>query len=391
MTGAVSDVSSPNSSTGMGSPINDDSSRNSKQQHVAIDLSTLPAAAAATATSLPAPTPPPRRRLQVLCITCDSLSIPLQFILLSAGVSICFMVISMLEEYLFRVLPGFTFGWFTTMFELISFAIFSLIERQVRGEPLLQRQVSLSSHTIVAVAMTASRGLTNWALSFLNYPTHIVFKSLKLFTVMLGSVLLLGKRYHAIEYVAVALLVSSAALFSLGDLEAAEGDQVDMKDNSMVGIVIVVLSLFADSLHSNTQEKVLKVQKAPESEVMLFSNSIAAVCTAGVTMIKGELIPAIIYCNLNPFAYLLLILRSIVVFLGVTCFVASIKHFGVLSATTVTTVRKVLSILMSFLLFPKPWLPKHALGLFIFVASVSLSLWHSKRQAAANERQQRLK
>lgn len=301
----------------------------------------------------------------------------------------------MLEEYLFRVLPGFTFGWFTTMFELISFAVFSVIERTLRGEPILARRVPLSSHGIVAVAMTASRGLTNWALSFLNYPTHIVFKSLKLFTVMIGSVIILGKRYQSVEYVAVVLLVGSAAFFSLGDLEASEApidtldtdDTVasnDGTDNNMIGIVIVLLSLLADSLHSNTQEEVLKVQRAPESEVMLFSNGIAAICTAAVTMIKGELLPALLYCNQHPFAYLLLILRSIVVFLGVSCFVTSIKHFGVLSATTVTTVRKVLSILMSFLLFPKPWMPKHAFGLFLFVSSVTLSLWHSRRTAALN-------
>jgi hypothetical protein len=49
---------------------------------------------------------------------------------------------------------------------------------------------------------------------------------------------------------------NSAALFSLGDLDAAaltHGHSDSMRENSTIGIVIVLVSLLADSLHSNTQ------------------------------------------------------------------------------------------------------------------------------------------
>jgi len=272
--------------------------------------------------------------------------------------------------------------------ELVCFAFFSLLERGLRGEKLFAHRVGISTHLLVGVAMTASRGLTNWALVFLNYPTHIIFKSLKLLTVMIGSVILLRKSYAFVEYVAVGLLVASAALFSLGDLDAASAifssdepaEPVSgAHQNSMMGIIIVVISLFADSLHSNTQEKALKIMKAPESEVMLFSNALGAVCTLFVTHYPmGELIPAILFCNEFPLAYILLLMRSSVVFIGVSAFVTSIKHFGVLPATTVTTVRKILSILLSFVAFPKPWMFKHGVGMLAFISSVSLSIWYMR-------------
>jgi hypothetical protein len=61
------------------------------------------------------------------------------------------------------------------MSELIFFSMFALVDRGARGERLLHHHVSLRSHTIVAIAMTASRGLTIWALLFLNYPTHVCY------------------------------------------------------------------------------------------------------------------------------------------------------------------------------------------------------------------------
>lgn len=87
---------------------------------------------------------------------------------------------------------------------------------------------------------------------------------------MIGSVVILRKSYAWVEYIAAALLVGSACLFSLGDIAVTP-------EYSTVGIIIVLISLIADALHSNTQESVLKEQKAPESEVMLFTNMFATV------------------------------------------------------------------------------------------------------------------
>jgi hypothetical protein len=95
---------------------------------------------------------------------------------------------------------------------------------------------------------------------------------MKLITVMIGSVIILRKSYAWMEYLAAGLLVGryiaclliyitvfksvlsltdefqlySACLFSLGDVAVAP-------EYSGVGIVIVLVSLIADALHSNTQ------------------------------------------------------------------------------------------------------------------------------------------
>ena len=44
-----------------------------------------------------------------------------------------FILNSFLEEYLFRALKNFKFGWYMTAFELLSFTGFAMLERFARG------------------------------------------------------------------------------------------------------------------------------------------------------------------------------------------------------------------------------------------------------------------
>jgi len=190
--------------------------------------------------------------------------------------------------------------------------------------------------------MTASRGLTNMSLQFLNYPTQVVFKSLKLLTVMIGSVLWVGRKYTAYEYIATMLTVASAVLFGLGDVDSAP-------QFSWLGIVIVLLSLVADSMHSNSQETLLQDHKATLRETMVYSNMFSAVGSFVVCLVTGELWKALAFCQQYPQVYFIFATQSILTYLGVLCFVSSIKRFGVVLATTVTTVRKIVTVLLSFL------------------------------------------
>lgn len=317
----------------------------------------------------PASPPPPseEQKLSVFGWDLTLYSRTMQFSILSLLVFFFFMVCSWMEEYMFKSLPSFRFGWYLTFFELLCFTGFSAAERKAAGQNILEHKATLIGHWIIAVAMTVARGLTNVSLQYLNYPTQVIFKSMKLITVMIGSVFLLRKSYTKYEYASVAMLVSSAVLFSLGDVDVAP-------EASTYGLVVVLLSLVFDSVHSNAQEVILRSQKAPTSEVMFFSNAFAAICSFLVCLFSGELFDAYAFGAENPILYVVFVARSIVIFCGVQCFLTMMKHFGAVSATTVTTVRKILTILASFVFFPKPFTIKYFYGIVMFVASVVVSL-----------------
>lgn len=101
---------------------------------------------------------------------------------------------------------------------------------------------------MVGLCMTLSRGLTNVSLQYLSYPTQVIFKSMKLITVMIGSIFYLKQSFDCLEYLSASALVTSAIFFSLGDVDVAPS-----MDNNVPGLVIVCISLIADAMHSTTQ------------------------------------------------------------------------------------------------------------------------------------------
>lgn len=235
-----------------------------------------------------------------------------------------------------------------TVFELLGFAIIASIEHLIVNGMQFRRHAPLYNHLVVALSMTFARGLTNMSLQYLNYPSQVIFKSLKLIVVLMGSVFIYRKRYPLKEWLSCILLVISAILFSLGDADVSPRF-------SLMGIAIVVASLFFDALHSNSQEHVLQAHNAPMLELMIFGNLFASGMSALITLISGEFLLAVNFCKEHPIIYVYFVLRTILVYAGVLCFVAIIKRFGVVVATTTTTVRKVLSVVLSFILFPKPF------------------------------------
>lgn len=249
----------------------------------------------------------------------------------------------------------------------------------LQSEPIWSHTAKYRHHLLVAFCMTLSRGLTNKSLEYLNYPTQVIFKSLKLITVMIGSIFMLQQRFSAVEYVSAAALVASAILFSLGDV--AETPEF----GGYMGFTIVCLSLVADAMHSNTQEQLLKKYNASVTEAMLYTNGFAAIMSWIWVIVTGEFAPAYNYCSDFPLAYILFVMRAAVIYLGVLCFVLTISTFGVVKATAVTTVRKILTIVVSFILFPKPISSKHVMGFFIFSLGVSLSIWDAMQRAAAQK------
>jgi len=317
----------------------------------------------------PVSPPPPSEEQKLYLFGWDltPFSRTMQFVILSLSVFFFFMASSWMEEYMFKSLPSFQFGWYLTFFELLCFTVFSAGERKYAGQDIFEHKATLRGHLYIAVAMTFARGLTNTSLQYLNYPTQVIFKSMKLITVMIGSVVMLRKSFSKYEYLSVAMLVGSAVLFSLGDVDVAP-------EASTYGLIVVVLSLVADSFHSNTQEMVLRNQKAPTSEVMFYSNMFAAGCSLVYCLLTGELFEALAFGAQHPILYILFISRSVVIFLGVQSFLTMMKHFGAVTATTVTTVRKILTILASFIFFPKPFTIKYFYGIVMFVASVVVSI-----------------
>jgi adenosine 3'-phospho 5'-phosphosulfate transporter B3 len=190
---------------------------------------------------------------------------------------------------------------------------------------------------------------------------------------MVGSLMMRGKKYSVAEYSASLLLAFSAALFSLGDNAVSP-------EFSYVGISMVLASLVGDSIHSNTQEEVLQKYEASNEEMMLYSNFLGGLLALVGISITGELQTALAFFSQEKWLYFALFLRTVVVYCGVWCINEMIRDFGVVMSTFMTTVRKVLSIFLSFALFPKPFTRLYLVAVFVFVFGLGLKVYDDRQR-----------
>lgn len=113
-------------------------------------------------------------------------------------------------------------------------------------------------------------GLSNTAVAYLNFPTFNMFKSCKLIPVMIGSIIILGKKYNFIDKLAVICMCVGLVFFTLADTHLNPSFE-------LYGVIMVSLALIADAIIGNVQEKAMKESDSSNTEMVLYSYSIGFV------------------------------------------------------------------------------------------------------------------
>lgn len=112
----------------------------------------------------------------------------------------------------------------------------------------------------------------------------------------------------------------------------------------------------------------MRAYSASNSEMVLYSYSIGFVYILFGEVVTGTMMPALMYCNQYPRIYLLSFIFSLVGYIGILFVLSMVKSYGALLAVTVTTFRKALSIIMSFVFFTKPFTIQYVWsGLIVFL------------------------
>lgn len=283
------------------------------------------------------------------------------FAVLAAGTVVMIGLSCWLEEIILRKLPGWRFHWTMAFFELAVFGGVAYLSS--RGAP---RVAPLRLYVAGAACMGLYSAAGKMAYDYVNYATGTVLKSAKLVPVMAVSVLWLRRTYHPFDYLAAALMTASAALFGLGERELAPDG------NTAAGFLLSFLCLALAALQSNVSDKCLRDFGASVDENMLYTNGLGAVFVlayllAGTT----EAEEATAYFFRKPEALALLVIRSATFYLGAWAYTLLMKHFGAVAAVAVTTTRKALTVMMSFVIFSgdKPLTAKYASAAALFFAA----------------------
>lgn len=285
------------------------------------------------------------------------------------------------QEYLFVQYDDFDYGFFLTLVQFLfySAASFVMLRKQKKAQLMKafvveKTQMNLTlSYLLLGTLMMAGVGLGNESMNYLNFPTKMLFKSSKLLVAMAIGFLITGKRYNRLDYIASFSLVFG--LFTLYNANTSASVKFEFK-----GVFLIACALASDSISANLQEKILQQGGQSPLELVFYSHAIGSIYLLLVCMITGQLTGAIAFCLRNPAALLIMLAYCILCFIGVQFVHTMTKLYGILATLTATSTRKVLSILISYLIFPKPFLFSHFLAIVLVFTGVFLRIYNKNRK-----------
>mmetsp|Transcript_27281 Transcript_27281/g.82258 ORF Transcript_27281/g.82258 Transcript_27281/m.82258 type:complete len:325 (-) Transcript_27281:18-992(-) len=292
-----------------------------------------------------------------------------------AGVFALYVAHDALQERAFRT-KGFTFGWFMTLVEIVVVSVCAAALEW--GTPPDENMAADDLKTVhrcvaaLAFCLATSQGTGSAALNYVHYPVKVAFKSSKLVPTMLFGIVLTRKKFSGLEYAAALLMCAALAGLSLADYRASSTAEAN---NQPLGCALLTAAVFADALVPNLQEKCLKELKYPVGRMIVYSNTGCALLVFAYCWSTGELARAVPWCLAHHEASALLFLQACCSYLGLRAYLVVVKDLSGVAGVVTTSLRKVLTLALSFVLFEKPFTSGHLAAFMLLAGGVALATY----------------
>lgn len=166
------------------------------------------------------------------------------------------------------------------------------------------------------VAMLAS----NEALQHVSYPTQVIGKSIKPVPVMLFGVLIAGKKYPLVKYLAILMVVVGIALFMQKDdkSKVKRDDPLPNHPYALLGFgeILLLVSLAMDGLTGAIQDKMNGSSKPEPHSMMYNMNKWSCLYLFVAVIVTGEVIEFMIFVQRFPFVIWYMVLLSVLGSIG---------------------------------------------------------------------------
>lgn len=295
-----------------------------------------------------------------------------QFLICSSGFFFGYLVNGICEEYVYNRLQ-FSYGWYFTFVQ--GFVYLILIRLQ--GFTTKQMVNPWKTYVKLSAVLMGSHGLTKGSLAYLNYPAQIMFKSTKVLPVMIMGAFIPGlrRKYPFHEYISALLLVIGLILFTLADAQT-------YPNFSIIGIIMILGALVMDAFLGNFQEAIFTMNPETTQMEMLFCSTVVGIPFLVLPMIlTGELVTAWNSCSQHPYVYGVLVFEAMATFIGQVSVLSLIAIFGAAATAMITTARKAVTLLLSYMIFTKPLTEQHGSGLLLIAMGILLKMLPDSKPA----------
>jgi adenosine 3'-phospho 5'-phosphosulfate transporter B3 len=297
-----------------------------------------------------------------------------QFSILACGVFLFFGIHNLLQEAIMAV-PDFSFGVMLGYMEVVGVAVCSFLERRYIAKEQ-GRVAPFSAYPLLTGCLLASSALSNMSLNYINFPTKVVFRSCKLIPTMLVASIVHKRIFTSTEYSCALAVCAGLVLFAAADWELTPSF-------NPIGLALVSMSVCADAILPNAQERLFNLG-ASRLEVTLYTNVFTLIAMTCTTLLSGDLIGALEQTMRTPLLQVYFAVYTFIAYLAISTHMNVVKRFGGVTAVLLATGRKGMTLVLSFVLFPKAfsWLyPMGALMVLGGLLASSLLKMRTKKQS----------
>lgn len=237
---------------------------------------------------------------------------------------------------------------------------------------------------------SVSNMLSSWcqyeALKFVSFPTQMLSKSFKIMPIMLMGSFLGNKKYDFFEY-AVALMIGLGnTIFLLSSENLGLGEDSYGREEgwtgAKVGLVLLGFYLFCDSFTSQWQAHMFSTHPTMSPIQMMFLINCFSTVFSLVTLVHtNELMPFLAFVTTHSEIHLHLILFALSSTVGHLLIYYTIRNFGAVVFAIISTIRILLSIILSNVLYAHPITEMGVVGMIIVFGA---AFYRIKRKTEAH-------
>ena len=160
----------------------------------------------------------------------DRVPRPCLFTILSSLILLFYITYGYLLEWIFRQEGMKPHGWYLTLVQFANYSAFGKVHMMINRDT--KRRIPWTSCFALAAATLTTMGFSNASLGYLNFPTQSIFKCCKLIPVLIGGIVIQGKKFSCYDLWAASVMSFGLIVFTLADSKVSPNFE-------MTGVVMI--------------------------------------------------------------------------------------------------------------------------------------------------------
>ncbi len=173
------------------------------------------------------------------------------------------------------------------------------------------------------------------------------------------------KVFTSVEYVLAFCISIGLVLFAAADWELTPSFHP-------IGLAFVSLSVCADAILPNAQERLFRLGSS-RLEVTFFTNVFTLIAMTVTTMLSGDFFGLIAFAKTSHVACLYIGIYTFIAYIAISVHMTVVRRFGGVAAVLVATGRKGMTLVISFIIFPKGFSWFYVVGAILVLGGLLLS------------------